>query len=159
MANKYTLLSIYNALFVPHLYYCAHIWGNTFSSLTDYINRLQKRILKLITSSSYNVFLRENKILNFDHIVKLSSIKVAHRAYYQYRAYYKLPSNIQKLFLINKNTDKFVRFKSRTSIDMFRVRNVSSRQWNLLPIQLTKNRCIKSFGRRVKKYILELKMT
>ena len=60
MANKYTLLSIYNALFVPHLYYCAHIWGNTFSSLIDYINRLQKRILKLITSSSYNVFLREN---------------------------------------------------------------------------------------------------
>ena len=154
MANKYTLLSIYNALFVPHLYYCAHIWGNTFSSLTDYINRLQKRILKLITSSSYNVFLRENKILNFDHIVKLSSIKVAHRAYY-----HKLPSNIQKLFLINKNTDKFVRFKSRTSRDLFRVRNVSSRQWNLLPIQLTKNRCIKSFGRRVKKYILELKMT
>ena len=78
MANKYTLLFIYNALFVPHLYYCAHIWGNTFSPLTDYINRLQKRILKLITSSSYNVFLRENKILNFDNIVKLCSIKVAH---------------------------------------------------------------------------------
>ena len=154
MANKYTLLSIYNALFVPHLYYCAHIWGNTFSSLIDYINRLQKRILKLITSSSYNVFLRENKILNVDHIVKLSSIKVAHRAYYHI-----LPSNIQTLFLINKNTDKFVRFKSRTSRDLFRVRNVSSRHWNLHPIQLTKNRCIKSFGRRVKKYILELKMT
>ena len=48
MANKYTLLSIYNALFVPHLYYCAHIWGNNVSSLTDYINKLQKRILKLI---------------------------------------------------------------------------------------------------------------
>ena len=94
MANKYTLLSIYIALFVPHLYYCAHIWGNTFSSLTDYINRLQKRILKLITSSSYNVFLRENKILNFDHIVKLYSIKFAHRAYY-----HKLPSNIQNHFL------------------------------------------------------------
>ena len=113
MANKYTLLSIYNALFVPHLYYRAHIWGNTFSSLTDYINRLQKQILKLITSSSYNVFLRENKILKFDHIVKLCSIKVAHRAYN-----HKLPSNIQKLFLINKNTDKFIRFKSRTSIEL-----------------------------------------
>ena len=54
MANKYTLLFIYNALFVPQLYYCAHMWGNTFSSITDYINRLQKRILKLITNSSYN---------------------------------------------------------------------------------------------------------
>ena len=47
VANKYTQLSIYNALIVSHLYYCAHIWGNTLSSLTDYINRLQKRILKL----------------------------------------------------------------------------------------------------------------
>ena len=51
----------------------------------------------------------------------------------------------------------FLRFKSITSRDLFRVRNVSSRQWNLLPIQLTKNMCIQSFGRRVKKYILELK--
>ena len=121
MANKYTLLSIYIALFVPHIYYCAHIWGYTFTSLTDYINRLQKRILKLNTSYSYNVFLRENTIFNFDHIVKLCSI--AHRAYY-----HKLPSNIHNFFLINKNTEKFIKFKSRTSRDMFRVRNVSSRQ-------------------------------
>ena len=96
--------------------------------------------------------MRENKILNFDHIVKLCLIKVAYRAYY-----HKLPSNIQKLSLINKNTDKFLRFKSITSRDLFIVRNMSSRQWNLLSIQLTKNSGIKSFGRRVNKYILELK--
>ena len=92
-------------------------------------------------------------MLKFDHIVKLCSIKVAHRVYY-----HKLTSNIQQLFLFNKNTEKFLRFKSRTSRDLFRVRNVSSRQWNLLPIQLTTNSCIKLFGRRVNKYILELKM-
>ena len=94
LANKYTLLSIYNALLfmLYYVYYCTHIWSNTFSSLTDYINRLQKRILKLITSSSYNVFLREIKILKFDDIVKLCSITVAHRAYF-----HKLTSNIQKL--------------------------------------------------------------
>ena len=92
------------------------------------------------------MYIYENKILNFDHIIKLCSIKVAHRAYY-----HKLPSNIQKLFLINKNTDKFIRFKSRTSRDLFRVINVSSRQGNLLPIQLTKNRCIKSLEDVIKK--------
>ena len=92
--NKYTLLSIYNTLFVTYfIYYCAHIWGNTFFSLTDYINKLQKRILKLIAGSSYNVFLRENIIFKFDDIVKLCSIKVAQREYY-----HNLPSNIQNLF-------------------------------------------------------------
>ena len=46
--NSKALVLLYNSFFNSHLYYCAHIWGNTYSSNLLKINILQKIALRCI---------------------------------------------------------------------------------------------------------------
>ena len=42
------LISLYNALILPHLTYCITIWGKTFKKYTNEIILIQKKILRII---------------------------------------------------------------------------------------------------------------
>ena len=46
---------LYNALFHPHLDYCADVWGNTYKSNLKCIITSQRKAIRIITSSNYLV--------------------------------------------------------------------------------------------------------
>ena len=48
-----SLKYLYNALILPHLYYCCGVWGNTSSYLIERVVVLQKRAIKVISKSGY----------------------------------------------------------------------------------------------------------
>ena len=56
------LVSLYNALVLPHLDYCSIIWGNCGLVLKNKLQVLQNRAARIITNSPYEV--RSYKILN-----------------------------------------------------------------------------------------------
>ena len=70
--NQSTLISLYYAFIYPYLNYCVEVWGNTYTSYTDPILRLQKRVLRIITGSakfSHTVVLfSELQILKLEQI-------------------------------------------------------------------------------------------
>ena len=47
---------LYNAIVTPYLIYmyCNIIWGNTFTTYLKKLDKLQKKILRVMTSSEYN---------------------------------------------------------------------------------------------------------
>ncbi len=51
--NKSTLIQLYNTYIFPYLIYCVEIWGNACDSHLDPIIKLQKKILRIITFSTY----------------------------------------------------------------------------------------------------------
>ena len=49
------LTNLYYSLFYPHIIYCIHVWGQAPESHINPIIILQKKIIRIITSSNYLV--------------------------------------------------------------------------------------------------------
>ena len=77
------LKTIYNTLFLPHLNYGILLWGSENES----INKLQKRVLRIISGSKFNAhtepICREEQLLKVNEIYKLAI----------YKFYFKLINN------------------------------------------------------------------
>lgn len=51
--SQSTLVTLYNILIQPHLYYCTILWGGAYSSTLLRLQRLQKRAMRVLTFSKY----------------------------------------------------------------------------------------------------------
>ena len=49
-----SIVMLYNAIVKPYFIYCNIIWGNTFTTYLKKLEKLQKKILRVMTSSEYN---------------------------------------------------------------------------------------------------------
>ena len=47
------MVSIYNAIILPHLNYCNETWGKTYKVHVDKLYILQKRAIRLVTNSDF----------------------------------------------------------------------------------------------------------
>ena len=74
------LLLLYNTLILPHLNYCAMIWGRNYPSNIKKIITLQKRAIRIIDKKPYrypsNELFIKHKILKFPDIVKEQCILI-----------------------------------------------------------------------------------
>ena len=73
---QYTLVTLYNAIVMPHLMYCNIAWGHTFRTHVHKLQVLQKKVVRYITNSGYRspstpLFLQLH-ILPFDEMVSLN---------------------------------------------------------------------------------------
>ena len=74
------LLLLYNSLVLPHLNYCAVVWGRNYRSRLDKLIKLQKRAIRIIDHKPFlyptsNLF-KKYKMLKFPDIVKEQSIMI-----------------------------------------------------------------------------------
>ena len=53
--NKKALLGLYHSYIYPYLIYCIESWGNASNCHIDHLYMLQKRILRILTFSNYDV--------------------------------------------------------------------------------------------------------
>ena len=72
--NSAQLLLLYDTLILPHLNYCAVIWGNNYETATKKLVLLQKRAVRIIAKKpslhhSKPLFIKY-KILRFPETVK-----------------------------------------------------------------------------------------
>ena len=90
----------------PYLIYCLEIWGNACQSHLDPIIKLQKKIIRLITFSSYTAHTSTLFIeLNILHLKNL----VIQRIGLQMHKYSnnKLPLAVSELFLTNDSVHNY----------------------------------------------------
>ena len=112
-----TLLNLYNALILPHISYCVHIWGTTASFHLHRLHVLQKKIIRIIcgvhprthTEPLYRVL----HVLNVDQIRDYSTVIFMYKL-----KKCMLPSMFENMFI--STTD---------------VHNYSTRQADLLYVQ------------------------
>ena len=69
---KRLLVSLYYSLFHSHLSYGISVWGNARNEYLDTLRLMQKRAIRLITSSDFHAstseLFRDTKILKLDDI-------------------------------------------------------------------------------------------
>ena len=68
LLNKETLLTLYYSFIYPYFNYCLTVWGNTFKTQIDILQKLQNRIMRLITGAGWRdksaPIFNQTKVLN-----------------------------------------------------------------------------------------------
>ena len=128
------LLLLYNTLILPHLNYCAVIWGSTYKSRLQKIVLLQKRAARIIDKNPFlfpsnNLFIKYN-MLKFPDLIREQNIIIL-LAYLNNA----LPHLVSDMFLLSKplNTravEHFVTPFSRCNFRIFSLPFSAPKAWN-----------------------------
>ena len=150
-----SLLTIYRAIIEPCISYCIIIWGGTYQSYTSKIHLLQKRIVRIISGSSYNAHTAE--------LFKLAKCMTIYQLYEYFAlifVYKYLNVQLPKVF-----ASYFQRMKvSRLSFDLksgFHSKKIGQMSitvtgpkiWNKVPIALRKLNSLAHFKHKLKHHL------
>ena len=156
-----TLVTLYNSFVFPYMSYCIEVWGGASDKYMSSLFKLQKRAVRVITSSAYlahtsPIFFKLN-ILNIYKVYALKIIMLMYK--YEHRL---LPSSVQDMFVTNnfihqhftRQSHKIHVPKGRTNLIKRSFRHYSVVLWNCISDILDYNCTISSFKYRLKKYLL-----
>ena len=158
--NHKSMCTLYNSLILPHLSYCAEIWGNTYKTTLDPIEKIQKKAIRIVNDAGYldhttPLFIK-CKALKFADIVQLKTAQIVFRARHNL-----LPENLQTLF---QNRDgryelrramNFKHPRARINVKEYSVSVCGVKLWNSLPESLQQSGTESQFKRKFKKMAIE----
>ena len=137
------LLLLYNTLILPHLNYCAAVWGANYPSRLDKLVKLQKRALRIIDKKPYFYHTRDlfikYKLLKFPDLVKEQQIVILLGYLNE-----TLPDPLAKMFEYHGSvcTRAVQHFKipfASTNYKMFSLSVSAPRIWNSIVFKLFNN--------------------
>jgi len=160
--DEKTLITLYYSMIYPYLTYCVEVWGNSAQSYLLSLLKLQKKILRIITSSAYRA--ESNPLFQRLGILKISQIYTKSVLVFMFK-YTKgsLPDIFNELFKRNsevmarvtRNYNNFSVPYCRTEPGKKAIRIHGPILWNDLPGKLDPKCSIHTFKRKLKKYLLE----
>ena len=156
------LFMLYNSLALPYLQYCNIISANAGVSKLDQLHKLQKKLLRICTNSSFRAHSRplffRLKTLNIYDIHNLQKAILMYRVFND-----NIPMNISYMFTLNRsvhhhntrssNKFHFPKVKSQSLLDT--VRHSGPRLWNNLSNEIRNSTNITAFKSKLKKNYIE----
>ena len=154
------LFTLYNSLILPHISYCIVIWGNSSRTKIDTILRLQKKAIRICTSSDYNAhsapLFRKLKTLN---VYDLAQYHTAVLGFNYFQCL--LPNVISSMFITNEQIHNYDT-RSTNLLHLWKVTSSSSKKtvrynlpqvWNSLPNNFRSYKTLSLFKRNLKVYL------
>ena len=93
---------MYNALVMPYFNYCSTVWGNISKGLSDKFQRLQNRVARILTFSSYET--RSRVLFDEPGWERLENIRHKQLAMMMYKVYNNLSlSYLRQIFTNTSN--------------------------------------------------------
>ena len=158
---KSCLLNLYYSFAYPYFIYCNQVWGSNFRTYLNEMYVLQKKMIRIITSSPYRastdpLFLA-NKILN---VYEINDYMISIFMYKQ------INSGIDDFYLKNSSIHNHETRKSddirvpstNSCIREFSIRIKGALTWNSIPKIIRNSKSIYIFKKELKKFLLEKKM-
>ena len=127
--------TLYCAMILPYLSYCAEVWGNTYKETTEPVFLLQKRAIRIIHKARYrdntHELFTKSKLLKFKDLVELQTLLVMYKASTK-----SLPNNLQNMFSIIENEGRrkghFRHLYARLTFKQMCTTVVGIKLWNSL---------------------------
>ena len=156
-----TLVTLYNAIVMPHLMYCNIAWGHTFRTHIHKLQVLQKKVVRYITYSDYRspstpLFL-QLQILPFDEMVSLNCVTLMFK--YRSGQYTFLTdvfvenSSIHHYHTRQRNLIHQPFARTQTTLKSFRI--VCVKEWNKLPHDIIDSLTLSRFKILCKKHLFD----
>ena len=141
-----TLISVYNAIILPHFDYCSLVWdiGNAYS--LEKLQKMQSRAARVITGKSYDV--RSKDILQELSWQPLMERWGNNKAIFKHKvANGEYLEKISNLFVMKNNNNYNLRNngidytleKPRTNFLKRTISYCGAKMWNELPVELKAN--------------------
>ena len=159
--NQSLLKMLYNSLIYPYLHYGNIVWANNYPTRLDKLFKLQKKILRIITFSSYRApslpLFTNFGLLNIfqinDFLIGSFSFSLNSK---------ELPFYFNDFCIENTQVHKYNtresknlhKIFSRTNYGKFSTRNKIIEIWNRIPLNIKHSASIKIFKRKLKQFIL-----
>ena len=159
--NRKSLLNLYHAFVFPYLTYCIEIWGNASDIHLDALLKVQKKIIRIITYSSYLAHTDEIfKELNILPVYKLKLQRICLQMF-KY-ANNTLPEAISELFISNTayhsyNTRNKQNLRHKVSKRAYMYKNFSFigvQIWNDVQKHINVSMSFSSFKKSTRTYYL-----
>ena len=163
--HKTVLINLYYTFSYPYLLYCNIIWGNTYRITNNKLMLIQKRLIRIITSSPYRAhtgpLFFANKLLNVYDINNYTIGIFIYRCMHE-----SLPDLFDNFFMTNRDfhgrelrdADDLYTPYARLDIRRFTIRIHGAKLWNNLPAQIRNSDSIHIFKRRLRSHIIESKL-
>ena len=160
--NRKSLVNLYNSYIYPYLIYCVESWGNVANCHLDPLYILQKKIVRIITFSNYDVhsqvIFKELNILPLYHLIQN---RISFMMYKHVNGL--LPDVMSELYVNNNEIhDHFTRqshlfhtTRGHTNVYARSFGSISPRLWNALQNRINVNVSISKFEINSKVYFLE----
>jgi len=161
IASLSSLLTLYYSFFYPHINYGLILWGAASQTSINKIVVLQKKVLRLITKSSYNA--HTAPLFNKLRIMKLNDLYEFHLGKFVYGLYNNLnPEPLQDFFITNNeiheyNTRNQKNPHTRLHKTMVTARSIFSKSymiWKNVNPEIRNSVSIHSFTSKYKKSII-----
>ena len=163
-AAKDTLMLLYHGLFASFLAYGISVWGSTFTTKTDPIFILQKKVLKIITFNK--VIASSAPLFDALQILKLNDIFKFQVTSFVYECLNNLASiyfseyfvSIHSVHIIgtrqSKKGDLFALRCNTTQYGLRSIHYLGVRIWNSLPIEIRESPSLSIFKTKLKDFFL-----
>ena len=158
----HSLLMIYNALILPHINYCNIVWGNCHKTKLDQILLLQKKAVRICTSSPY--LSHTNPLFHRLKILKVHDINTMHTIIFMFKYNNKLlPQVFNDFFSLNKTLHPYPTRRStdfhldnpRTLQAQRTLRHHGPDVWNTLPAPIKQLSSLHSIKKKMKDSFLQ----
>lgn len=157
-----TLITLYYSFIYPHYTYCIEVWGKAADVYINSIWKLQKRIIRIITSSQYRA--ETNPLYKKLNFLKLSSIYSFQINIFLFK-FIKgmLPEIFDNLFERNMVVSvRNTRHKYKLRVPIYRL-NISQntirfqgvKEWNSVGDNIDHYCSLHTFKKRLKQYFIE----
>ena len=160
--HKAALVTLYYSFAYPYLIYCNLVWGNTYSTNLEKINRLQKKLVRIITNSPYRAhtapLLLANRLLS---VAEINSYIVGIFMYNSINGI--LPSTFSDYFVSNRDAhqcntrqadDLRVPFR-RLYVRKFSIKIHGAQVWNSLPQYIRSASAINDFKKKLRNFLID----
>ena len=159
-----TLIGLYYSFAYPYFNYCNHVWGNNYQSCLERISLIQKKLVRIISCSSFRANTEPlyfaNKILNVsdinDYIIRIFMYECLHGNVPDiFRNYFQRNADVHDHYLRNAN-DSYTPY-GRLDIRQFSIKFAGANLWNSLPSFIKNSQSINIFKKNMRNYLNERK--
>lgn len=161
--NKKALLNLYFTLIHPYLTYCNIIWGNNYKCITDRLQKIQNKVIRL--TKNFGQYCNTLTLFSNLNILNVTNIYRYQTAIFMYKfSKNLLPSifyvdeyftPINKLHSHNiRNYNKLAVPFAHTNARLFTIKFSGPRTWNRLPTSLKLISNLNEFKNKIKKFIM-----
>ena len=104
--SKTTLRTVYNSMVLPYFYYCNLVWGSTYQSNLKRLTILQKRAIRVVSSSSCDA--HTDPIFKDLKFLKMNSIRLLQLGQFMYSSSTgNLPPKLDSFFSVNNSIHRY----------------------------------------------------
>lgn len=157
-----TLVTLYNAIIMPHLTYCNVAWGNTYRSHINKLIVLQKKAIRLITNSNYrspsNPLFVQLQMLPLDELVSMNCLIFMYKSQSAQNN-----SFLKDAFIVNSTVHSYnTRQRNLIHQPFARTQTASNsfvinciKEWNKLPQNIRSSPTLPMFKHTCREYLFE----